>query len=179
MKAWCKDRSHKRRHVQPEWLMLGVKRQYIPVDLQPNRNVHNVGLVVFQTPYTSPCASEWASRFLTMGIRDQTEISNPHREAIVLAEDRRHALPTVNGFWRADEVFISSQCQDRCLRLSQMILVREGSIPVAQPAFPKSGCKLQYNLCRHCACKSYNDINFNEHTQPCRPRPEPQRCITF
>jgi len=56
----------------------------------------------------------------------------------------------VNGFWRADEVFISSQGQDRGLTLSQMILVREGSISVAQPTFPKSSRKLQYNLCRHC-----------------------------
>jgi hypothetical protein len=63
--------------------------------------------------------------------RDQTEISNMHGEGIELARDKSNALPTVNSFWRADEVFISSQCQDRGLALSQMILVREGSISIA------------------------------------------------
>jgi hypothetical protein len=92
------------------------------------------------------------------------------REAIELAGNRSRALHTINGFRRTDEVFISSQGQDRGLTLSQMILVREGSISVAQSAFPKSGRKLQYNLCRHCTCKSYDDINVYEHTQPCRPK---------
>jgi len=44
-----------------------------------------------------------------------------------------------------------------------MILIREGSISVAQPTFPECGCKLQDNLCRHCTCKPYDYISFHKH----------------
>ena len=99
----CKDRSHKTCQ-NSIWTPHARSHQmeYIPVDLQPSHNVHNVGLVAFRTPYSSPCASEWVSQILTNGNSDQTEISNLHNKVIKLAEDKSHALPTINSLGRAD-----------------------------------------------------------------------------